>query len=69
MPCSGPSAAPLMSAASAVRAAFIAPSASSQAKALIFGSTLSIRASTACINSTGERRFCRIIGARTEAGW
>ncbi len=55
-PCSGPRTRPAAISVSAARAASIAASASSRMKACSFGSSRSMRASSAVSSSTGERR-------------
>jgi hypothetical protein len=67
-PCNGPSASPDDNAASAAFAPSSAASAASAANALTRGSSASIRASTAVINSTGDNSFARIRRAASAAG-
>src|SRR3984893_168368 len=68
-PCRGPSRGPLLpTARSAARACFIAWSAVMVTKALSFGFTRSMRASTAVMTSTGESLRRLIAGAISEAG-
>src|SRR6266478_8677785 len=68
-PCRGPSRAPFLpTARSAARACFIAWSAVRVTKALSFGFTRSMRASTAVMTSTGESLRRLIAGAISEAG-
>ena len=67
-PCSGPSAAPDMTFASASLAASRARSAISVAKALIRGSSRSTRASTVSTISTGESSRAATIAASRVAG-
>src|SRR6267143_1596596 len=67
-PCSGPSAAPEVTACSASRAAASACSAVSVQNALTIGFTRSIRSSIARISSTGESAFVRIRRVSSVAG-